>query len=146
LSVSERQPMPQLPELKDRRLLIVDDDPEDRRVVGELAELHGCIVRRAASLQEMDAISREWAPELLILDIVMPAPDGISILRQLSEAHCRTPVLLISAHSELLKPVHNLGRVYGTRVVGELVKPIDAVGFVNALRAAFASVAAPAAQ
>jgi CheY-like chemotaxis protein len=138
--------MPHLPELKDRRLLVVDDDPEDRRVVGELAELHGCIARQAASLQEMEAITREWAPELLILDIVMPAPDGISILRQLSETHCRTPVLLISAHSELLKPVHNLGRVYGTRIVGELVEPIDAAGFVNALRAAFASVDAPAAR
>jgi CheY-like chemotaxis protein len=130
-----------LPELKDRRLLIVDDEPEDRRALGALAQSRGCAVREAASLQEMDTIRREWEPELLILDIVMPAPDGLAILRQLSEAHCRTPMILVSAHDAILLPAHNLGRVYGARIVAAMVKPIGAAAFTTALRKAFAPIA-----
>ena len=130
-----------LPELRDRRLLIVDDEPEDRRTLASLAQSRGCVVREAADLQEMNAIRREWAPELLILDIVMPAPDGLAILRQLSEAHCRTPMILVSAHDTILLPARNLGRVYGAEIVDAMVKPIGTAAFTAALRRAFAPIA-----
>ena len=129
------------PELKDRRLLIVDDEPEDRRAMSSLAQSRGCMVREAADLHEMNAIRREWEPELLILDIVMPAPDGFAILRQLSEAHCRTPMILVSAHGGMLLPARNLGRVYGAKIVDAMVKPIETAAFTTALRKAFAPIA-----
>lgn len=135
-----------LPRLKDRRLLIVDDEPEDRRTLGAMANCHGCLVREAADLSEMDAIRREWEPELLILDIVMPAPDGLAILRQLAEAHCRTPMIIVSAHDAILLPAHNLGRVYGARIVDALLKPIGTAAFTGALRKAFAPIAGRAAR
>ena len=135
-----------LPRLKDRRLLIVDDEPEDRRTLGALANSHGCLVREAADLSEMDAVRREWEPELLILDIVMPAPDGLAILRQLAEAHCRTPMIIVSAHDAILLPAHNLGRVYGARIVDALLKPIGTAAFTGALRKAFAPIAGRAAS
>ena len=138
--------MPLHPELKDRRLLIVDDEPEDRRMLASLAQSCGCTVREAAGLQEMNAIRREWDPELLILDIVMPAPDGLAILRQLSEAHCRTPMILVSAHDTLLLPARNLGRVYGAEIVDAMVKPIGTAAFTAALRRVFATGAARAAR
>ena len=138
--------MPLLPELKDRRLLIVDDEPEDRRTLGAMAQSRGCMVREAADLNEMNAIRREWEPELLILDIVMPAPDGLAILRQLSEAHCRTPMILVSAHDAILLPAHNLGRVYGAKIVDTMVKPIGAAAFTAALRKAFSTIAGRAAK
>ena len=138
--------MPLLPELKDRRVLIVDDEPEDRRTLGAMAQSRGCMVREAADLNEMNAIRREWEPELLILDIVMPAPDGLAILRQLSEAHCRTPMILVSAHDAILLPAHNLGRVYGAKIVDAMVKPIGAAAFTAALRKAFSTIAGRAAK
>lgn len=138
--------MAPLPELKDRRLLIVDDEPEDRRALGSLAQARGCVVREAAGLQEMDAIRREWDPELLILDILMPAPDGLAILRQLSEAHCRTPMILVSAHGDLLLPARNLGSVYGAKVVDAIVKPVETAVFTAALRKVFAPLVARTAR
>jgi two-component system response regulator MprA len=95
------------------------------------------MVREAADLEEMNAIRREWEPELLILDIVMPAPDGLAILRQLSEAHCRTPMILVSAHDTMLLPARNLGRVYGAEIVDAMVKPIGTAAFTAALRRTF---------
>jgi two-component system response regulator MprA len=136
--------MPPLPELKDRRLLIVDDAPEDRRTLGALARSRGCVVREAVDLREMNAIRREWEPELLILDVVMPAPDGLAILRHLSEGHCRTPMILVSAHVAMLSPARNLGRVYGARIVDAMVKPIGTAAFTAALRKAFSPIAARA--
>jgi len=126
-------------DLEHRRLLVVDDEPEDRRAMVALAQARGCLVREASDLLEMDAIRREWHPELLILDIVMPAPDGLSILRQLSEAHCRTPLILVSAHGDLLLPARNLGSVYGAKVVDAIVKPIETAIFTAALRKVFAA-------
>jgi len=132
--------MASLPELKNRRLLIVDDEPEDRRALASLARARGCVVREASGLEEMDAIRREWDPELLILDIMMPAPDGLDILRQLSEARCRTPMILVSAHGDLLLPARNLGSVYGAKVVDAIVKPIETAVFTAALRKVFAAL------
>jgi CheY-like chemotaxis protein len=125
------------PGLSGRRLLIVDDDPGDRETIGRLAKAYGCLVREAGSHADMAAIMRAWEPEMLVLDVVMPEVDGIAILRRLAEEHCRIPVLLVSAYSEMLKPVHNLGSVYGLRVVGEISKPVAARRFEATLRHAF---------
>jgi CheY-like chemotaxis protein len=119
------------------RLLIVDDDAGDRETIGRLAKAYGCLVREAGSHADMAAIMRAWDPEMLVLDIVMPEVDGIAILRRLAEEHCRIPVLLVSAYSEMLKPVHNLGSVYGLRVVGEVSKPVVARAFEDALHGVF---------
>lgn len=124
-------------DLTGRRLLVVDDEPADRETIAHVARSHGCDVRAAADHGEMTALMRDWNPELLVLDILMPNGDGIDVLRQLAEQHCRTPVLLVSAHRDLLKPACNLGRAYGVAIVGHLVKPIDARAFGVALHNGF---------
>jgi CheY-like chemotaxis protein len=126
------------------RLLIVDDEPGDGMAIAQLARLHGCDVRVAADHGEMTALMRDWNPEMLVLDIVMPDLDGIGILQQLAEQFCRTPVLLVSAYRDRLKPAHNLGRAYGVNVVGELVKPIEPQAFGAALLTGFRRRAAGA--
>jgi two-component system OmpR family response regulator len=125
-----------------RRLLIVDDDAADREAIGRLARAQGCLVREVTNHVDMAEVMRAWDPEMLVLDVVMPGVDGIGILRRLAEDQCRTPVLLMSAYTEMLKPVCNLGSVYGLRVVGEVAKPVTAAGFAAALRAAFGGVRA----
>ena len=121
------------PDLRGLRVLIVDDEPADREAVGRLAMACGCLVREAGGHDDMTAIMREWDPEMLVLDVVMPEVDGIGILRRLAEEHCRIPVLLVSAYDEMLKPAHNLGSVYGLHVVGEVPKPLIARTFEDAL-------------
>jgi len=125
------------PDLAGRRLLVVDDEPADRAAIARLARAQGCDIRVAADHGEMIALMRAWAPELLVLDIVMPEVDGLGILRSLAEQHCRTPVLLVSAYRDRLKPARNLGRAYGVRVVGELTKPLEPLAFVATLQTGF---------
>ncbi|MGH6930739.1 MAG: response regulator, partial [Dongiaceae bacterium] len=117
--------------------LIVDDEPADREAIGRLATACGCLVREAGSHGDMTSIMREWDPEMLVLDVVMPEVDGIGVLRRLAEEHCRIPVLLVSAYDEMLKPARNLGSVYGLQVVGEVSKPLSARAFEGALHGVF---------
>ena len=124
-------------DLRGRRLLVVDDDPADRTAVAQLARACGCDVRAAGGHAEMTALMRAWAPELLVLDIVMPEVDGLGILRQLAEQHCRTPVLLVSAYRDHLRPARNLGHAYGIKVVGELTKPLESQAFATGLQNGF---------
>jgi len=121
-------------DLRGRRLLVVDDDPADRAAVVQLAHACGCDIRAAAGHAEMTSLMRAWAPELLVLDIVMPEVDGLGILRQLAEQHCRTPVLLVSAYRDHLRPARNLGHAYGIKVVGELTKPLEPQAFAATLQ------------
>ena len=125
------------PDLAGRRLLVVDDEPADRAAIAHLARSQGCDIRMAADHGEMIALMQAWALDLLVLDIVMPEVDGLGILRRLAEQHCRTPVLLVSAYRDHLKPARNLGRAYGIKVVGELTKPLEPLAFVATLQAGF---------
>lgn len=125
------------PDLAGRRVLVVDDEPADRAAAAHLARAQGCDIRVAADHGEMIALMQAWVPELLVLDIVMPEVDGLGILRRLAEQHCRTPVLLVSAYRDHLKPARNLGRAYGVRVVGEMTKPLEPMAFVALLQNSF---------
>jgi CheY-like chemotaxis protein len=124
-------------DLAGRRLLVVDDDPADRAAVAQLARACGCDIRTAAGHAEMTTLMSAWAPELMVLDIVMPEVDGLGILRRLAEQHCRTPVLLVSAYRDHLRPARNLGQAYGLKVAGELTKPLEPQAFAAALQNGF---------
>ena len=124
-------------DLAGRRLLVVDDEPADRVAIAQLARACGCDIRAAGGHDEMTAVMRAWTPELLVLDIVMPEVDGLGILRRLAEQHCRTPVLLVSAYRDHLRPARNLGRAYGLKVVGDLTKPLEPQSFAATLQSHF---------
>jgi CheY-like chemotaxis protein len=82
-------------------ILIVDDEPETVRVLATLLMLQGYSVRKAfRARQALEQISQQL-PDLLLLDVMMPDIDGISLLRRLrSVPQTRDlPVVLVSARS-----------------------------------------------
>jgi adenylate cyclase len=80
-------------------ILIADDDPIARKLLNRLLEHDGHSVRAAADGTEALALFRAEMPDVVLLDIVMPGLDGISVLRALkadpNTAH--VPVIMISA-------------------------------------------------
>jgi hypothetical protein len=52
--------------------------------------------------------------------------------------HCRTPLLLVSAHRAMLKSARNPGLVDSAGIIGEFIKPIDAAAFASLSRDIFA--------
>ena len=67
-----------------RRILYVEDE-EDIRMVGEmsLADVGGFEVRACASGPEALAAAAAFAPDLVLLDVMMPGMDGPTVLRAL---------------------------------------------------------------
>ena len=81
------------------RLLIVDDDPGIRELTAAFLQTHGYLVDTAADGTAMRAAmaARDYA--LLVLDVMMPGEDGLSILRGLDRATA-PPVIILSVIGE----------------------------------------------
>ncbi|HEV3157347.1 MAG TPA: response regulator transcription factor [Candidatus Baltobacteraceae bacterium] len=91
------------------RILVVDDDRKIREMLELNLSLRGFEVRCAADGAAALPIVREWTPSVIVLDIMMPKIDGISLLpmlRRLTEA----PILLLSARGEVVDKVEGLQR------------------------------------
>ena len=77
-------------------MLVVDDDARLREFMRVNLEMEGYTVREAASADEaLDAIE-ERAPELVLLDVVMPGVDGWQMLQRMQERHGSIPVIMFS--------------------------------------------------
>ena len=78
-------------------ILIVDDDASLRAALGDYLSGAGYAVRTADGGAAMDARLAEALPDLVVLDVMMPGEDGLSICRRLQG---RAPVLMLSAMGE----------------------------------------------
>ena len=68
-------------------VLVVDDDPGVRQVVRLSLELEGYAVKEAGGAEEGLAAVEDEAPDLILLDVMMPHVDGWEMLRQIQERH-----------------------------------------------------------
>ncbi len=79
------------------RILVVDDDPAVRRALEHALRRDGYQVSQAASGAEALAEHARAAPDALVLDVMMPEPNGLEICRRLRAAGDGTPILLLTA-------------------------------------------------
>jgi excisionase family DNA binding protein len=77
-------------------VLVVDDDPRLREFIRINLELEGYAVREASSAEEgLDALD-DQAPDLVLLDVMMPGVDGWQMLQRMQEQHGQVPVIMFS--------------------------------------------------
>lgn len=81
------------------RILIVDDDSDLRSSIADYLRQHGYGVDVAADGQAMDLVLQQASVDLVVLDVMMPGEDGLSICRRLSETG-GPPVIILSAMGE----------------------------------------------
>jgi CheY-like chemotaxis protein len=82
-----------------KRVLIVDDEPELTDVVREyLQEIYEVVVAHsgAAAL----ASFRQKRPDVVFLDVNMPGPSGVEVLKELRRADPTLPVIMITVNTE----------------------------------------------
>ena len=83
-----------------KRILVVEDDPNTRRMLADRLERSGYSVESASDGQEgLDALQK-GAFDGMILDIYMPRLNGFDILRHLRESRSLIPVMMITGHPE----------------------------------------------
>jgi two-component system, OmpR family, response regulator len=81
------------------RLLLVDDEPTLREPLAEYLARQGFDVREAANAVVARADIAEFRPDLVLLDVMMPGEDGLSLCRHLVETK-ELPVILLTARGE----------------------------------------------
>jgi adenylate cyclase len=80
------------------RILAVDDLPGNLEILRVRLEAQGYEVVTAVDGEDALARARELEPDLVLLDIMMPKLDGISVLKQLKQDTDRfVPVILVTA-------------------------------------------------
>src|SRR5882672_2473729 len=77
-------------------ILVVDDDPDLRKLITEFLSGHGYRVASAENVAEMRRSIEQERPELVILDAMMPGEDGLSAARRLA-AERGPAVIMLSA-------------------------------------------------
>ncbi|HEX6058582.1 MAG TPA: sigma-54 dependent transcriptional regulator [Gemmatimonadaceae bacterium] len=83
-------------------VLIVDDEPNIRRMVGALLRAEGYDVREAPDGGAGVAAARESEPDTVLLDLMMPGDlDGLGVLAKLREALPDVPVVMMSGRAGL---------------------------------------------
>ncbi|QIG51290.1 response regulator [Nordella sp. HKS 07] len=92
------------------RILAVDDMPENLEILRVRLEANGYEVVTAADGEEGLAAARSLAPDLILLDIMMPRRDGISVVRELKADPVlrAVPVVLVTAKSDTRDVVEGL--------------------------------------
>jgi two-component system nitrogen regulation response regulator NtrX len=114
-------------------VLIVDDEPNIRRMVGALLGAEGYEVRDASDAASGLARAVEFEPDLVLLDLMMPGPtDGIDLLEKLRARYPDLPVVMMSGRAGLADAVK------ATRLgaVNFLEKPLTPEGVLLALAGA----------
>jgi two-component system KDP operon response regulator KdpE len=86
-------------ELKDKLMLVVDDEPRMINFMRMNLELEGCRVISASNGREALDKAREEMPDVVLLDIMMPGLDGFETLRRL-RTFSQVPVLVLTAKDE----------------------------------------------
>ena len=111
------------------RVLLVDDEPSLRQPLADYLVRQGFIVSQAEDAAKARAALLEDTPDLVLLDIMMPGEDGLSLCRHLSEAK-NIPVILLTARGEATD------RIVGLEIGADdyVVKPFEPRELVARIR------------
>jgi DNA-binding response OmpR family regulator len=115
------------------RVLVVEDDRKTASFIRKALQAEGFAVDVCHDGEEALAAARVTPFDALVLDIMLPGRDGLSVLRQLRERSVGTPVLLLSARGEVNERVAGLNAgaddyLPKPFVIAELVARVKALG------------------
>jgi two-component system OmpR family response regulator len=111
------------------RLLLVDDEAALREPLAEYLSRQGFEVAQAASAAEARGLLRDDTPDLVLLDIMMPGEDGLSLCRHLVESKA-IPTIFLTARGEATD------RIVGLEIGADdyVVKPFEPRELVARIR------------
>ncbi len=124
------------------KVLCVEDDYDQRRLLFFLLQRDGLNVRTAADGREGVSIALEWSPDLILMDLMMPVMDGFEATQALRsyDGTRTTPILALTAFGE--EPIRQRARAVG--MDGFMLKTILPAGLLETLSQYLPSVRRPA--
>ena len=120
------------------RILCVDDDPQTLRYVRDALTRAGYAPIVTGDPEEVSRLMREEAPQLVLLDLVLPGSDGIELMQQVREI-ADVPVIFLSAYGQ----DEVIARAFDLGAADYVVKPFSPTELAARIRAALRKRAAP---
>ena len=82
------------------KILVIDDDPDVRKVMGVMLKKEGYEVKTASRREEALEILENEKPSLILLDVLLSGSDGRELCREIktNEATRDIPIIMLSGH------------------------------------------------
>ncbi len=120
--------------MSEKRLLVVDDEPEFGELVRKVAVSLGYEARVTTSGREFQDAYHELHPTMIVMDMVMPEMDGNELVLWLMEQRYAAHLIIITGYSpDYAKDARVLAEFNGLRSVTALTKPIGLARLREAL-------------
>ncbi|NKE68831.1 response regulator [Ramlibacter sp. RBP-2] len=114
------------------RVLLVEDNEQNRYLVTFLMERNGCLVTHAADGPAALALAREQRFDVILLDIQLPGMDGYAVARALRDTGCQPGVPIVAVTSYAMSGDREKALAAGCD--GYIEKPIDIDTFMSEVR------------
>ena len=126
------------------KILVVDDDQRIRDLLRRYLVQEGFDVFQAEDGKSLNRILLRETVDLIVLDLMLPGEDGLSICRRLRAANDRTPIIMLTAK------VEDIDRIVGLEVgaddyLGKPFNPRELLARINAVLRRRPAVEAPGA-
>ncbi|HNV88614.1 MAG TPA: two-component system response regulator OmpR [Methylotenera sp.] len=83
-----------------KKILMVDDDARIRELLQRYLTEQGFSIKTVADAKEMDIVLSTESFDLLVLDLMLPGEDGLSICRRLRGNNVTTPIIMLTARGD----------------------------------------------
>ncbi len=117
------------------RLLIVEDDSSIAHLVCKAAEELGfetCVVKGL----EFTAAYRDFKPDLIVLDLLMPEMDGFEVIKFLNACESKAKIILLSGTRDYYRQMAgHLGNAFRLNIIANIAKPFRLAELRHALQA-----------
>ena len=111
-----------------KKILVVDDDVDILFVIEHLLRLKGFDVRTHATGLGIPDIVIQYAPDLILLDVMLPGKKGTQVCKELKVVHPNIPIILFSANPEK-------GKVFEIYKADDFIsKPLDVENLINSIK------------
>jgi two-component system cell cycle response regulator DivK len=121
------------PNINTWKVLVVEDDPDNRAVIGDVLEFHGMTVKTAENGVEGLQVLQTFVPTFILLDLSMPKMDGWEMRTRVksTQGFETIPIVALTAHAM----PDDKKRVLDAGFDGYLKKPINVGTLLDDLRA-----------
>jgi CheY-like chemotaxis protein len=113
--------------MKIARILVVDDNPTNLKLVSELLAFEGYEVLRAMDAEEAQVVLTSALPDLILMDIALPGMDGLTLTRHLKVDERTRHISIVALTAFAMKG--DKQKALDAGCDGYITKPIDTRAF-----------------
>lgn len=117
---------------KSTKILVVDDNPANLKLVSDLLGFEGFEVQRAKDAQSCLDMLQGDLPDVILMDVAMPGMDGLQLTRLLKSSERTRSITIIALTAFAMKTDRD--RVMAAGCDGYITKPIETRGFISQVR------------